>query len=70
VKFQIGDRVGVVGGNLIGYYGHVTDRVISPKTLKPISMVGVTLRGHRAEEDKPRLGQEWFIPTKYLEHAD
>lgn len=68
VNFEIGDRVGVVTGNLVGCYGHVSDRLIK-QTGEVQPMVGVRIQGHHTGESR-FIGQEWFIPTKRLEHVD
>lgn len=79
MSFDVGHRVGVVEGGLNGYYGHVTDRVVelvgNPiKITLSDQVVGVTLKGLRDDADflqlRARIGQEWFIPTRYLEHID
>lgn len=79
MSFDVGHRVAVIEGGLNGYYGHVTDRVAelvgNPiKITLSDQMVGVTLKGLRDDADFPqlraRIGQEWFIPTRYLGHID
>jgi hypothetical protein len=70
MRFEVGHRIAVVKGALQGYYGHVTDHVLSPKDLSLIG-IGIRLQGDRYGENNPRfLSGEWFLPVDYLEHID
>ena len=42
MSFRIGHRVAVIHGGLEGFYGHVTNHVVHPRTGKILGVVGVT----------------------------
>lgn len=70
MTLRIGDRIGVVKGALQGYYGHVSDFVLSVPDRK-LSGVGVRLKGDSLGENNPRfIGTEFFLPLDYVEHID
>jgi hypothetical protein len=67
--FTIGQRVGIATGNLVGCYGHVSDRVIMP-TGELADMVAVAIQGTTIPATERFIGEEWFIPTQRLSYID